>query len=105
MPQKALVIVDVQKGMFSPEDPVFRGEEVVSRIAYFAGKAREKEIPVVLVQHSGPPGDSLEPNSDGWHLRDEILSGESEPVVHKDTPDSFYNTDLDLILKSMDVNR
>lgn len=105
MPQTALVIVDVQKAMFPPEDPVFMGEEIVSRIADLAGKAREREIPVVLVQHSGPPGDSFEPNSEGWHLRDEILSGESEPVVHKDTPDSFFNTDLDLILKSMDVNR
>lgn len=105
MPQTALVIVDVQKGMFPPENPIFKGEEVVSRIADFAEKAREKEMPIVLVQHSGPPGDSLEPNSEGWHLRDEILSGESEPVVHKDTPDSFFNTDLDLILKSMDVDR
>lgn len=105
MPQTALVIIDVQKGMFPPEDPVFKGEEIVSRIAAFAGKARAAGFPVVLVQHSGRKGDSLEPNTEGWQLRDEILSVNSEPVVHKDTPDSFFNSELDLVLKSMDVNR
>ncbi len=105
MPQTALIIIDVQKGMFTHDDPVFKGEELVSEISSFAGKSRNAGIPVVIVQHSGSKGDSLEPDTEGWQLRDEILSESSEPVVHKNTPDSFLDTDLDLILKSMDVNR
>ena len=89
MPQTALIIIDVQKGMFTHDDPVFNGEELVSEISSFAGKSREAGIPVVIVQHSGSKGGSLEPDTEGWRLRDEILSESSEPVVHNGSSTSF----------------
>jgi hypothetical protein len=45
---KALVIIDVQKGMFDPNYPPHDGEAVVDRIAGLIAKARQAKAPVFL---------------------------------------------------------
>ena len=50
---KALVVIDVQKGMFgSPNFQPHDGEVVVDRIAGLIAKARDAGTPVFFVQHS-----------------------------------------------------
>ena len=46
----ALMIVDVQQGMFSVSQPLHRGEEVVQRIAGLLARARDEGWPVVHVE-------------------------------------------------------
>jgi len=48
----ALMIVDVQQGMFAVSPPPHRGEEIVWRIAGLLARARAEGWPVVHVQHA-----------------------------------------------------
>ena len=49
---KALVMIDVQKGMWShPDHPPYDGDGVVDRIATLIARARAAGAPVMYVQH------------------------------------------------------
>src|SRR3569832_851779 len=51
---KALVVIDVQKGMWGhPDYPPYDGDGVVARIADLIAKARAAGAPVMYVQHPG----------------------------------------------------
>jgi len=41
----ALIVIDVQVGMFSAFDPVYQGDALLTRIGYLLGKARQAQIP------------------------------------------------------------
>jgi nicotinamidase-related amidase len=64
----ALLVIDVQKGMFSEDDPVYDGENLLSKISTLITQARASGIPVIYVQHNGRPGDPLEPGTYGWPI-------------------------------------
>jgi len=71
----ALMIVDVQQGMFALRSPLHRGEEVVRRIAGLLGRARAEGVPVVHIQHDGGPGHVL---AKGGHLDAFIAADDAE---------------------------
>lgn len=66
---KALLIIDVQQGMFSaPGMEPYDGEGVVGRLA--ALLARANGLPVFFVQHNGTePGHPLAENGPGFPFR------------------------------------
>ena len=47
---KALMVIDVQNGMFLEEDPVFEGERLLETINGLLTKARAVNVPVFYVQ-------------------------------------------------------
>ena len=90
----ALLIIDVQKGMFLPPAPAFRGEEVVARIGGLLGAARARKVPVYHVQHDGGPGDVLAHGTEGWQIHAAVAPSAGEPVTEKRYCNSFQQTDL-----------
>ena len=60
----ALLVIDVQRGLFEPQPPPADADAVVERINALSAKAREAGMPVVFVQHERA-GD-LEAESPGW---------------------------------------
>ena len=101
----ALLIIDVQKGMFSEDDPVYDGENLLSRISTLITQARASGIPVIYVQHNGRPGDPLEPGTEGWPIHPAIETATGEPVVGKWTPDSFHETSLQQELEARGIKK
>jgi nicotinamidase-related amidase len=77
-------------------------DSVVGNCVRLVDKARQADVPVVWVQHSG---DDLPIGSDGWQYVPELLQAEGEPVVHKRYPDSFEETDLEDVLARLGVGR
>ena len=69
-------------------------ERVVERIAGLLDRARKRGFPVIHVQHDGPLGHRLERGTPGWELRPEVAPRGNEPVVHKRSPDAFFETKL-----------
>ena len=47
----ALLVIDVQRGLFDPQPPPADADAVVERINALSAKAREAGMPVVFVQH------------------------------------------------------
>lgn len=101
---EALLVIDVQNGMFSdPDNPVFREEQLISVIKRLIQYFRGQNIPVIYIQHNGASGSPLEKDSEGWKLRQEIKPKNSDVVIQKNTPNSFINTDLKSILDNLTV--
>jgi nicotinamidase-related amidase len=101
----ALLVIDVQKGMFSEDDPVYDGENLLSKISTLITQARASGIPVIYVQHNGRPGDPLEPGTEGWPIHPAIEPAKGEPVVDKWTPDSFHETSLQQELEERGIKK
>jgi nicotinamidase-related amidase len=91
----ALIIIDVQKGMFLEGAAVYKGERLISILKKLIEKARSSDTPVFYVQHNAPAGKPLAYGKEGWEIHDEITPWPGDPTIQKDTPDSFLNTKLE----------
>jgi len=101
----ALMIVDVQQGMFSLPAPLHRGEEVVRRIAGLLDRARAEGVPVVHIQHDGGPGHVLAKGSPGWPHHPMVAPHAGEMVVEKRHSSAFHDTDLHRRLVDAGIDR
>jgi len=101
----ALLVIDMQVGLFVPDTPRHDAEGTVRRINALAAAVREAGGTVVFVQHDGPPGDTFEPGSEGWRLLPSLDRRADDPVVHKRACDAFYETDLGATLQARAATR
>ncbi|MBY0321160.1 MAG: cysteine hydrolase [Reyranella sp.] len=101
----ALMIVDVQEGMFAVYPPIHRGDEIVRRIAGLLARARAEGRPVVHVQHDGGPGHVLAKGSAGWPHHPLVAPRPGEIVVEKRHSSSFHDTDLHRRLTDAGIDR
>jgi len=99
----ALLVIDVQNGMFAEDHPVYQGAGLLDTIGDLLTKARAAQVPVIYIQHNGGPGHPLEPGSVGWPIHPAIAPAEGEPVIGKTTPDSFHETMLQQELEARGV--
>lgn len=90
----ALLVIDVQVGMFSETDPVYAGDLLLERIRGLISKARSSGIEVVYVQHNEEVGQPLETNTNAWNIHPDITPVDGDIVIQKHTPDSFHETNL-----------
>lgn len=99
--QQALLIIDVQQGLFSPSPQPYRANEVVTNINRLVIKARAQNTPIIFIQHEDPT-DLIYP-SDNWQLYTDLNSSSSDHFIRKTTPDSFHNTELQSVLQKLKV--
>jgi nicotinamidase-related amidase len=91
----ALLIIDMQKGMFSAETPRYDYITVIERINHIAENVRKKKGKVIFIQHDGNNGEQYEPGTNDWQLIDQLKRIEGDKVVHKTACDAFYHTELE----------
>ena len=101
----ALMVVDVQQGMFAVPSPPYRGEEVVRRIAGLLERARAEGVPVVHIQHDGGPGHVLAKGAPGWPHHPMVAPRAGEMVVEKRHSSAFHDTDLHRRLGEAGIDR
>jgi len=100
----AVVVIDVQTGLFNTDPPPHEATEVIHRINFVTGRARAAGVRVFTVQHDGPPdGDWLVPFSDSWKLHPDLQRESGDVAIRKTTGDAFYGTDLERQLRSAGV--
>lgn len=100
----ALVIVDVQMGMYSCENEVlFNGEEILQNIVTLLQNARSSGTPVVFIQHTVEGDAEYEKGKPTWEIHPAIQPIEGEEIVEKSTWDSFYKTKLEAVLKERGI--
>ena len=102
----ALLIVDVQMGMFESSllPPVSQGDELLTTLKKLMARARAAGVPVIYVQHLGPKGDLLEEGTPAVAIHPDIRPREEDVVVRKHFCDSFHKTDLDQLLQSKSIS-
>jgi nicotinamidase-related amidase len=94
----ALLVIDMQVGLFTQDTPRHDAEGVIRRINTLGTVVRLGGGLVIFVQHDGPKGDIFEPGSDGWQLLPSLERHQEDAIVHKRACDAFYETDLANVL-------
>ena len=98
----ALVVIDVQKGLFERSTPIYQTERVLENINTLMDNARQAGVPVIFVQHAN--NNTLVKGSDAWQLHPEIRPLEDEEVIHKLHGNAFIDTHLDEVLAKSNLN-
>jgi len=101
---KALLIIDMQKGSFTPKSPRFDANGVVERINALAEKFRKNSLPVIFIQHDGSKENEFVPYSHDWELLSDLVVDSDDIFISKTANDVFYNSNLESKLKELGVN-
>ena len=100
----AVLVIDVQTGLFCTEPAPFEAEAVVARINAVMAKARRAGSPVIFIQHDGEPGgENVVPFTEGWKLHPKLDVHPGDLVIRKTTCDAFYGTSLEAELRSRGI--
>ncbi|MFD8968942.1 cysteine hydrolase family protein [Streptomyces sp. NPDC059568] len=93
----ALLVIDMQNG---PVAIAYQAAETVAVIAGLRERAKAAGVPVVTIQDQGA---GMEAGTEGRRVVPELAPAADETVVHKNSPDSFLDTDLDKVLKVLGI--
>ncbi|SEL18565.1 Nicotinamidase-related amidase [Atopomonas hussainii] len=89
--QSALLVIDVQNGIFAHNPPPY-ADETLDNINQLIGNARDSSTPIVFIQHEIPG--VLLPDTDPWQLAAKLNLSHEDQRLRKQTADSFQNTTL-----------
>lgn len=89
-----LLVVDMQKGLFTKDTPRYDAQGVIQRINRLITSVRDAGGRVIYIQHDGPLGDPLAPGTPGWELVDGLDFHPGEIVIRKKACDAFARTPL-----------
>lgn len=98
----ALVIVDVQQGMFTMPQKLYRGEDTVERLADLLRRARRQDVPVFHIRHEEPNG--FERNSPGWFHHPAVAPRDGETIIDKRRSSAFHDTDFHARLQATGID-
>jgi nicotinamidase-related amidase len=106
MPERALLIIDIQNDYFLGGKMELEGADAAAGRAAEALKAfREKSLPVFHVRHlSVRPGSTFFiPGTSGAEIHAAVKPQGGEKVIEKNFPNSFRGTELERALKDAGV--
>ncbi|MFZ6724663.1 cysteine hydrolase family protein [Undibacterium sp. MH2W] len=89
----ALLVIDVQRGLFDAEPRPYDADAVVARINALSERARYAGAAVIFVQHEELES-GLVFGTKAWQLEKNLMVEEGDVILRKTTPDSFQRTEL-----------
>jgi len=101
---KALLIIDMQKGSFTPETPRYDSEGVIKRINQIATKFRTENLPIIYIQHDGTRHNEFVAGTHDWEILDDLHQVPSDVFINKYANDCFYRSKLQLTLDQLNAD-
>jgi nicotinamidase-related amidase len=98
--RRALLVIDMQEVM---RPVLWRGAELVERIAELVAAAHQSGVPVIAIQQTGPSGSPFDPDSPGWQVDSRLCLKDGDMRVRKSATDSFYETELGDLLSERGI--
>lgn len=93
--KRALLVVDMQVGLFHGPDRPHDGERVLANINRLIHRAHEAGAPVYAVRHTGPAGSPIAPDAPLAALLPELaIDTQRDTVFDKTRPSCFAGTRL-----------
>ena len=99
----ALLVIDVQQGLFRKSTPIYQAEELLEKINLLVERAHRDGVPVFYIQHSDAR--SLVKGSPDWQLHSQLLPLNIDYIIHKQIDNAFIGTGLDKNLKAKNISR
>ncbi len=103
MSKKALVVIDVQNIYFSGKMRITYPPESLENILRAMDTAKEKGIPVVVIQHASSSMAAFRKGSEEWKLHPEVARRGYDVLIEKTLPGSFTGTGLGAWLKEKGI--
>jgi nicotinamidase-related amidase len=100
--KQALIIVDMQQGLFST--PRHDTDGLINRLNQLAARLRAHRSPVIFIQQCGPDGDFLHPSQPGFAIHGDLMVEPEDVIVTKASCDAFLNTNLAATLGELGVD-
>jgi nicotinamidase-related amidase len=92
----ALIIIDMQRGMRSPEACARNNPDAELAIAQLLAAWRQAKAPVVHIRHmSRTSGSPFWPGQAGAEFQPELAPQDAEQVFEKNVPDAFTHSGLE----------
>lgn len=101
--RSALLVIDVQDGMFHKSTPVYQAGQLIHNINTLVERAHRCGAPVIYIQHSGQR--DLVRGTPGWQIHPDLRPLETDTIVHKEQGNAFENTTLTDVLNVHQVGR
>lgn len=106
---KALLVIDLQNDYFpGGKFPLWNTEATLQAVGRAIGRAKERRIPVIHVQHIADASQGVAPffnaGTPGAEIHPQVLAAAPDaPIVVKAFADSFFQTSLEDTLKELGV--
>ena len=107
MIRKALLIIDVQLGIFMRKDydgmAVYSEDIFIGNLKNLIGKARACNTPVIYIQHMYKDFPPMEKGQPAWDVHPDIKPVPNDIVIEKHHADAFHESTLDETLNSLGI--
>lgn len=103
--ESALVLIDCQNTYREGVMQLEGVEEALLEAQKLLEKARQAGIPIIHIQHNAGEGSPYDINAPIGQIADIVKPIDGEPVITKEFPNSFVQTDLEAQLKKMGCNK
>jgi nicotinamidase-related amidase len=100
--KSAVVVIDIQSGLFDGDPRPYEADEVVQRINSVTDQARAAGVPVIFIQSEHP--EFLEYGTNRWQLQSGLAVKEGDIKIRKTMANAFLKTNLEETLKSIGAN-
>lgn len=106
MMKRAFLVIDVQNEYFTGRLPINYPKESFPNILKALDAARERGVPVVIVQHTANEAESpvFQKGSSEWQLHPDIADRPYDLLIEKGLPGSFTGTILEKWLRERDID-
>lgn len=113
----ALLVIDMQKFFLDPDSPTFTcgGMAIISKIKHLISTFRESGRPIIFTRHVHHP-ERIDVGIMGWwwegmciegstesEIHDDLRPLQNEKIIFKHRYSAFYNTDLEIILRCLNI--
>jgi nicotinamidase-related amidase len=99
----ALIMIDLQNTYRQGIMQLTGVEAAILEAKSLLEMARNQGIPIFHIRHDGGAGSPYDINSEIGAISDEVAPLNGEPVITKNFPNSFVQTDLDARLKALGI--
>lgn len=91
----ALLIIDMQTGLYDGPEKPFERERVLGTINQLIQRARAAHAPIFVARHTGPAGSPIAAGSPLWQLWPALdVDAARDQLFDKTRPSCFLGTDL-----------
>lgn len=91
----ALLIIDMQTGLYDGPEKPFERERVLDTINQLIQRARAAHAPIFVARHTGPAGSPIAAGSPFWQLWPALdVDAARDQLFDKTRPSCFLGTDL-----------
>jgi len=106
MARTALIIIDMQNGMFTEElhTQMHEGIALLENTSHLINAARKSGLAIIYIQHCAYPGQALIKGTEAWEIHQNIAPVEGDIIIEKIESSAFRGTELADILQEKNID-